>query len=152
MRPWQGTWADLYDGAYMKDKAGTTWKVIGMRDDGYVLVQNRDGEKKVITPKDPRTQVTLLAPTDAEAQKTIEDVLGGGLLAEKYKGARVWNVGAFRTRGPAALIDAKAHLHMMHGVWANDIKTIEEAHEAHKHLHAEPETSAPGSIVPHHHG
>lgn len=149
MIPRQGTWGELHVGAFMKDKTGVTWKVTAERD-FHLQVKDREGTTKHLKPRNPSTPVTILTPTPEEATRTIEDVLGGGVLAELYRGHRVWAAGEFRTKGPAALLDAKAHLHMMHGTWANDIKTMAEALEAHEHFHEHPETSC--GLVPHHHG
>lgn len=149
MIPQQGTWRDLHVGAYMKDKNGKTWKVVAERD-FHLKIQDRDGKTHTLPPKDPRTAVTLVVPTQSEAESALREHLGAREIAALERGAKVWDAGEFREKGPGALLDAKSHLYLMHGVWANDIKQMSDAREAHEACTEDPGIGM--GYVPHHHG
>lgn len=148
MIPQQGTWADLHVGAYMKDQTGKTWKITHERD-FHFRIEDRDGNAKMLRPRDPRTPVTIVVPTEAEAVATLESKLDATTLADKANGSKVWQAGPFREKGPGALTDGKAHLYLMHGTWANDIKDMAGVVEAHEYFHANPDHSL--GRVPHVH-
>jgi len=146
--PQQGRWADLRVGTYLKDKNGKTWKITREKD-FHFKIEDREGNAHLLTPRAPDTPVTLVVPTQEEAEATLRDKLGAREVAALERGAKVWNAGEFRTSGPGALLDAKAHLYLMHGIWANDIKAMSEARAAHEACTEDPDIGR--GYVPHHH-
>lgn len=148
MIPKQGTWADLDVGAYMRDKNGETWRVDRERE-GHLLIVNREGRRVHITPRDPRTAVTLLVPTEQEAVTTLEQKLDAQTLARRRNGEKVWEVGPWRTQGAGCMVDARTHLHLFHGTHHADIKNMAGLTEAHDYFHENPDHGA--GYVPHTH-
>lgn len=137
MQERQSAWGDLHVGAYFRED-GVTWKIEKERDLNYLGV-NREGERRRFTPRDPRTPVTMLVPTEEEANGTLQKLLGAVKIGERATGAKGWSVEAFPTKsGPGVLEDCRSHLFMFHGVWAGDVKTLVGLIECHEETHRDP--------------
>lgn len=138
MIPQQGKWSDLQVGSYMRDLNGKTWKVIAERD-FHLQIQDRDGVKKHLPPRPSSTPVTLMVATEAEAEKTLADVLGARAVARRDGEKGPWRTPAFPTSGAGAIIRGREHLSMMHGIWAGDVKTVAGLIECHTDSHSDPD-------------
>lgn len=125
MQPYQGKWSDLQIGSFLRDQTGIVWKVTKERD-FHLLVENRDGVKKHLKPRDPNTPVTLMGATEAEAAKALQEKLGARVVAQRTNGQKTWRCPPFPRAGqPGAISDSSAHLFIAHGVWAKDVKTMD---------------------------
>lgn len=148
MIPTQGTWADLAVGVYLKDKNGKTWKVTAERD-FHFQITDREGVRKTLTPRAPKTPVTIMGATETEAMAALESTLDAHTMAHKRAGAKVWEAGVFRTAGPGSMIDARSHLYLMHGVYNTDIKDMKGLIDCHDYFTEQPTHGA--GYVPHVH-
>lgn len=144
------TWADVRVGSYIQDLTGSVWKVIN-RKEGFWGLQNRAGEKKILTapPADKTVKVMYLTQGEIEA-KLVED-LGAEVHSWKLEGQRVLTCKPFN----GLRIDMmRSHLWLMHGVPSTSVnlpgqpagmnskKALIECHD-HKHANPHPERWTP---------
>jgi hypothetical protein len=125
MQAYQGKWSDLQIGSYMRDQTGVVWKVTKTRD-FHLLVENRDGDKKHLKPRDPNTPVTLMGATEEEAARVLREKLGAQVIARRAAGQTGWLCPAFPLKGAqGAIQEARSHLFMAHGIYTGDVKRMD---------------------------
>lgn len=150
----EGKWGELFKGAYIRDKAGKTWKVFAERE-GWWGIVDREGTKAKLSPRNSNSPVTFLEPTEEEAMKAVRERLDGTPIAYKEEesagGTGMWHVFPFPTTrsGRGRLEEARAHIFMMHGTYVGDVKTIKDLMACHDELHSDPDLKY---YVPHIHG
>jgi hypothetical protein len=123
----------------MRDQTGKVWKVIKERD-FHLQVQDRDGTKAHLKPRDPSSPVTLMGASEGEAEAALRDILKAKAIARRAAGETGWLVPPFPTPGqPGAVQEGRAHMIMAHGVWCEDVKTTAGLIEAHISSHQRPD-------------
>lgn len=138
MQARQATWADLHLGAYFRED-GVVWKIEKERDFNYLGV-SRDGERRRFHPRDGRSPVTMLVPSEEEALAALKKTVGARVVARRAAGETGWLVDHFpkNPKVPGALDDGRTHIFMMHGIYTGDVKTLAGLIECHEDSHRDP--------------
>lgn len=136
MEPARGSWADVEDNVYIRDKNGKVWKVVRSTDTRIRLIDRDSKIVDLLRPPGTR-EVTFMVPTEEEARYTLAKALGARVLASRDA------EGKYRAPLPETwdLESAVWHMSRFHRVDVNHL-TLEEIRELH-------ETSDP--TCPHEH-
>lgn len=70
MIPEPTTWGDVWQYAYVQDKSGEVWKIVGEKS-GWIKMINAQGREVDMVRPDPDTPVVTMAMTEPEAQEVI---------------------------------------------------------------------------------
>lgn len=126
MEATRGSWADVEDDVYIRDLNGKTWRVVRCTSQ-RVRLQDRAGKTVDILRPPGKREVTLLVPTEAEAQFTLARALGARVLASRDA------AGHYRAPLPETwdLESARWHMSRFHRVDTLDL-TLEEIRELHE--------------------
>jgi hypothetical protein len=116
------TLADLSIGDYFLGTDGETiWKVVKKREDGYIGIVNKTGDKVIVKPEhtDTRVQqvifgVDTLEEAQAAAEKRLANTLGAKVVARKIEPGDWQMPSLFEMYDDA--IQLKAHLMLHHKV------------------------------------
>jgi hypothetical protein len=157
----QGTWGELKVGMTVQDKTGTAWLLAERDPGGGFVAQREDHREVVLKPKNRNYPMTIVEPTTQQAIDLVREGLGG--TPEAYqeaddKGkAGALHVGPFTTasskQAKLRMEEGRAHLFLLHAVWAGDVKDYAGLLEAHKVSHGDHEDNAStgDGYVPHIH-
>lgn len=77
----QTTWGDIWPYGYVQDKAGEAWKLVDEKD-GWILLQNAQGEQRSMLRPADHVPVTALLYTEGEAWRAIYTVFPGAQIIE----------------------------------------------------------------------
>lgn len=76
-----GTWQEVKRYGYIKDKNGKTWRVVSLAPSLVVLV-DRTGKRATVDRPRPFHPVTIVEPTEADAVKTVQEILEAVAIEE----------------------------------------------------------------------
>lgn len=126
MEPTRGSWADVEDNVYIRDKNGKTWKVVRSTESRVRLIDRDDKIVDLLRPPGHR-EVTFLVPTEEEARFTLAKALGARVLASRDA------EGHYRAPLPETwdLEQARWHMSRFHRIDVGDL-TLEEIREMHE--------------------
>ncbi len=90
--------ADLQiDDYFLGTDGETIWKIVRKRQDGYVGITNKAGDKVIVKPENTRLDVQqlhfgvdTLEELQAQAEQRIKDTLGGTVVARKTPESVEW--------------------------------------------------------------
>lgn len=106
-------WGRIREGDYVRDANGKAWRVEAVDvDRGFLLIDRESN--RVITKPWLGKDVTQLVPTYEEALSTVEQLLGGTIIAEMYPRRPA----SCLKRLPPMISEWQNHLFYMHGIYA----------------------------------
>lgn len=160
LTPQDGYWGDVVVDSYIKDRAGTTWRICAVdmtvADDthtGALRCKNREGEWLTISPKNLADPVTLMVSEDDDEPyiALLRDVLGASVIASKSHEETGWHCDPWPEKNSRkGLADWKAHLELAHHIHTGDMRTYARLLEAHEAAH-DPDQPLIGKHLPHDH-
>lgn len=128
-------WGMVTPGHYIHDRNGKTWRVERLNGTHAILVDAKGVVATISRPPSTR-EVTILEPTMDEAVATVVDRLEARVVGETQPN-RPMLCPAFTVarQSPAA----RDHLHIVHGMYVDDVKTPKGLVEAHQSSHEKPD-------------
>ncbi len=134
MEPHAGFWHEVGPTAYILDPDGETiWRVRAERP-GEVLLEQRDGTRRVVRRPDAFTPVTFMRRTQEECEQMLAEQLGATLEARREPGFKLFDCPPVNPKEQSNL---RSHLFVFHGVYVGDIKGAKNLAEVHSDLHAD---------------
>lgn len=132
------TWSDVEKDTYIKDLAGTVWRVVLVGESALEVV-DRAGSHRTVTRRAADAPITMLGATDEEAASMLSKELGASTLAVKDAADEVWLAPTLAGDQDAI----RAHLTTMHGMYVGGIDKLHGLIVAHGGSHAQNTLAVP---------